>query len=107
MVGRVSGSSWRVDRYDYYEEGKHLVLGGEGAAGQMDIFYTGPWLGAIPPMWLWMRKRKKEYFAILLWRCSGLASTWDSFFSMNLSPLLSKNDSSIAPVWFSVCSFGP
>ena len=26
-----SGSSWRVDRYDYYEEGKHLILGGEGA----------------------------------------------------------------------------
>jgi hypothetical protein len=33
-----SGSSLRIDRYDYYEEGKHLILGGEGAAGQMDIF---------------------------------------------------------------------
>jgi hypothetical protein len=33
-----SGSSSRVDRYDYYEKGKHLILGGEGAAGQMDIF---------------------------------------------------------------------
>lgn len=35
-----SGSSWRIDRYDYFEEGRHLVLGGEGAAGQMDIFMT-------------------------------------------------------------------
>jgi len=35
-----SGSSWRIDRYDYYEGEQHLVLGGEGAAGQMDIFLT-------------------------------------------------------------------
>jgi hypothetical protein len=33
-----SGSSWRIDRYDYYEGQRHLILGGEGAAGQMDIF---------------------------------------------------------------------
>ena len=33
-----SGSSWRIDRYDYFEEDRHLVLGGEGASGQMDIF---------------------------------------------------------------------
>jgi hypothetical protein len=100
-----SGSSWRVDRYDYYEEGKHLILGGEGAAGQMDIFETVPWLGAIPPMWLWMRRRRKEYFATLLLRSSGLASTWDSFFSMNLSPLPSKNGSSTScKVAFSVNS---
>ena len=32
-----SGSSWRIDRYDYFEEERHLVLGGEGASGQMDI----------------------------------------------------------------------
>jgi hypothetical protein len=38
-----SGSSWRIDRYDYYENGRHLVLGGEGATGQMDIF-VGPQL---------------------------------------------------------------
>ena len=35
-----SGSSWRIDRYDYFEGERHLVLGGEGAAGQMDIFLT-------------------------------------------------------------------
>ena len=35
-----SGSSWRIDRYDYFEEGRHLVLTGEGASGQMDIFLT-------------------------------------------------------------------
>lgn len=33
-----SGSSWRIDRYDYFEGDRHLVLGGEGASGQMDIF---------------------------------------------------------------------
>ena len=33
-----SGSSWRIDRYDYFEEGRHLVLSGEGASGRMDIF---------------------------------------------------------------------
>ena len=32
-----SGGS-RIDRYDYFEGGKHLFLDGEGAAGQMDIF---------------------------------------------------------------------
>jgi hypothetical protein len=35
-----SGSSWRIDCYDYFEEGRHLILGGEGASGQMDIFLT-------------------------------------------------------------------
>jgi len=34
----VSGSSWRIDRYDYYEGERHLTHGGDGAAGQMDIF---------------------------------------------------------------------
>jgi hypothetical protein len=28
----------RADRYDYYEEGKRLILGGEDVAGLMDIF---------------------------------------------------------------------
>jgi len=32
-----SGSSWRIDRYDYFEGGRHLVLGGEGASGMMEI----------------------------------------------------------------------
>jgi hypothetical protein len=44
-----SGSSWRVDRYDYYEEGKHLILGGEGAAGQMDIFLNRTLAWGDPP----------------------------------------------------------
>jgi hypothetical protein len=44
-----SGSSWRVDRYDYYEEGKHLILGGEGAAGQMDIFLDRTLTWSDPP----------------------------------------------------------
>jgi len=35
-----SDSSWRIDRYDYYEGDRHLVLGGEGATGQMDIFLS-------------------------------------------------------------------
>jgi hypothetical protein len=35
-----SGSSWRIDTYDYYEKDRHLVLGGEGASGQMDIFLS-------------------------------------------------------------------
>jgi hypothetical protein len=34
----TSSSGSRIDRYDYFEPGKHLILGGEGAAGQMDIF---------------------------------------------------------------------
>lgn len=34
-----SGSS-RVDRYDYLEAGRHLILSGEGGPGQMDIFLT-------------------------------------------------------------------
>jgi len=33
-----SGSSWRIDRYDYFEDERHLVLGGEGGTGQMDVF---------------------------------------------------------------------
>ena len=75
--------------------------------GRWTFFYTVPWLGAIPPMWLWIRRRRKEYFALLLLRSSGLASTWDSFFSMNPSPLPSKNGSSIASkVGFSVTSPG-
>src|SRR3984957_18873679 len=36
-----SGSSSRVDRYDYYEKGKHLILGGEGAG-----FLTANWARA-------------------------------------------------------------
>jgi hypothetical protein len=32
-----SGSTWRIDRYDYYENGHHLILGGEGGSGTMDI----------------------------------------------------------------------
>jgi hypothetical protein len=35
---QYSGSSWRVDRYDYFENGRQIVFSGEGAAGQMDIF---------------------------------------------------------------------
>ena len=35
-----SGSSWRIDRYDYFEEGRHLALSGEGALGQMDILIS-------------------------------------------------------------------
>ncbi len=34
-----SGGS-RVDRYNYFEAGRHLVLKGEGGSGQMDIFLT-------------------------------------------------------------------
>jgi hypothetical protein len=33
-----SGSSWRIDRYDYYENDRHLILSGEGGSSQMDIF---------------------------------------------------------------------
>jgi hypothetical protein len=36
-----SGSSWRIDTYIYRESGRCLELGGEGAAGQMDVF-IGP-----------------------------------------------------------------
>ena len=35
-----SGSSWRIDRYDYFEKDRHLVFGGEGVSGQMDIIIT-------------------------------------------------------------------
>lgn len=34
----VSGSTWRIDTYEYCEDGRHLVLSGEEAAGQYDIF---------------------------------------------------------------------
>src|SRR5258708_40168706 len=45
----LSGSSWRVDRYNYYEEDKHLILGGEGAAGEVGIFFKRtPALGGPP-----------------------------------------------------------
>lgn len=43
-----SGSTWRVDRYDYREDGRHLVLGGEGAAGQMDIFTSANLTWEVP-----------------------------------------------------------
>jgi hypothetical protein len=32
-----SGSSWRIDRYDYWENGRHLVLSGEGGTGAMEV----------------------------------------------------------------------
>src|SRR3954465_10850967 len=44
-----SGSSWRIDRYDYFEEDRHLVLGGEGASGQMDIVITPTLRWSDPP----------------------------------------------------------
>jgi hypothetical protein len=102
-----SGSSWRVDRSDYYEEGKHLILGGEGAAGQMDIFLNRTLAWGDPPNVAMDEETQGKSTSQYLLRSSGLASTWDSFFSMNLSPLPSKNGSSIAskvnfgnsPVW--------
>lgn len=33
-----SGSSWRIDKYDYREDGRHLVLSGEGTCRIMEIF---------------------------------------------------------------------
>jgi len=44
-----SGSSWRIDRCDYFEEDRHLVLGGEGASGQMDIVITPTLRWSDPP----------------------------------------------------------
>ena len=44
-----SGSSWRIDRYDYFEKDRHLVLGGEGASGQMDIVITPTLRWSDPP----------------------------------------------------------
>ena len=44
-----SGSSWRIDRCDYLEEDRHLVLGGEGASGQMDIVITPTLRWSDPP----------------------------------------------------------
>jgi hypothetical protein len=35
-----SGSTWRIDRYDYRENGRLMTFGGEGASKQMDIFLT-------------------------------------------------------------------
>jgi len=37
-VSYSSSCSSRIDRYDYYENGRQLSLSGEGGAGQMDIF---------------------------------------------------------------------
>jgi hypothetical protein len=44
-----SGSSWRIDRYDYFEDGKHLILGGEGACGTMGIIVEPDLLWKDPP----------------------------------------------------------
>ena len=43
-----SGSSWRTDKYDYYEGERHLVLGGEGAA-VMEIFIPKGMVWDDPP----------------------------------------------------------
>jgi hypothetical protein len=43
-----SGSTWRIDTYDYRDEGRQLILGGEGAAGQMDIFLSSKLLWTNP-----------------------------------------------------------
>jgi hypothetical protein len=40
-----SGSTWRVDRFDYRENGRLITFGGEGAVGQMDLF--------LPPNLAW------------------------------------------------------
>jgi hypothetical protein len=37
-VSYSSSCSSRIDRYDYYEDGRHLGLSGEGVPEQMDIF---------------------------------------------------------------------
>ena len=44
-----SGSTWRIDTYDYCEEGRQLILRGEGAAGQMDIFLSAKLFWTNPP----------------------------------------------------------
>jgi hypothetical protein len=44
-----SCSSWRIDRYDYFEDGRHLVLSGEGATGQMDIVISPTLMWNDPP----------------------------------------------------------
>jgi hypothetical protein len=44
-----SGSSWRIDRYDYFEDGKHLILGGEGACGMMEILLESDLVWDDPP----------------------------------------------------------
>jgi hypothetical protein len=44
-----SGSSWRIDRYEYFEEGRHLVLSGEGSTDQMDIVINPTLKWSDPP----------------------------------------------------------
>jgi hypothetical protein len=44
-----SGSTWRIDTYDYREGERQLILGGEGAAGQMDIFISSKLVWTNPP----------------------------------------------------------
>lgn len=44
-----SGSSWRIDKYEYREEGHHLVLGGEGACGTMEVFVPAKLVWDDPP----------------------------------------------------------
>jgi len=49
LVRCFSGSSWRIDRYDYFEDGKHLILGGEGACGMMEILLESDLVWDDPP----------------------------------------------------------
>ena len=44
-----SGSSWRIDKYDYWEGGRHLVFGGEGACGSMEVFVPARLVWDDPP----------------------------------------------------------
>lgn len=44
-----SGSSWRIDRYDYWEGKRHLVLGGEDGTGTMEIFIPQKMVWDDPP----------------------------------------------------------
>ena len=45
-----SGSSWRIDRSnDYWEMGRHLVLGGEGGTGTMEVVIPQKLIWDDPP----------------------------------------------------------
>lgn len=42
---KFSGSSWRIDCYEYQQNDRMITFGGEGATSQWDVF--------IPPKLLW------------------------------------------------------
>ena len=75
---RLSGSTWRIDTYEYCEEARQLILGGEGAAGQMDIFLTAKLFWTIPPNTPLDEETSHRVLRNISLRYKGLDTRWDS-----------------------------